>query len=167
MLNRTTTTLQLVTVRSHLDGQDDTGASAAPAAADREVVHESWCSDHDTYETDHVVETCATWPYVLPAPVEDAAPTLALCLSSSPGVSAPYVSITMRGGVGCGLEPDEARRLAAALLETADIVEASRTETCRECGKAAHPILVDDGVCYLCQGEQRKQRLATMRGGAR
>lgn len=72
----------------------------------------------------------------------------------------PGLALQVRDGTPSAVEPEDARRMAAALIRGAEIVEASRTATCVGCGRAVHPNDADGCIrCQIKANVERRQRL--------
>ena len=71
-----------------------------------------------------------------------------------------------------GMSPEQAREMADALIRGAEIVEASRTAVCANCGAASHPldlytedgdIAESGGQCLTCWSDARRRAMAERR----
>lgn len=131
-----------------------------------------WCMHHESFtdEWGSQVERCLDWLYVTRAPIaiSEAPPVATLYLSNSRSAShssGPGLAMTVFGSIPWGIQPEHARALAGALLKGAEIVEASRTGVCGECGCRVFPAdLEDDGTCYGCQNRRLRALRSLMRG---
>jgi hypothetical protein len=128
-----------------------------------------WCTQHEVLEvTDddgRLVERHHQWLYSQWAPILPERPSLALYVSEASVLShGPNMALQRFDEPPGSIQPDEARRLAAALLKGAEIVEAARTATCPGCLRSVVPAELESRQeCYLCEGDHRVAERASRR----
>jgi hypothetical protein len=102
------------------------------------------------------------------APIQPERPSVALYISEVSALShGPSMGLQRFDGPPASIEPDEARRLAAALLKGAEIVEGARTAMCPVCQRPVVPAELEDRPdCFQCEAircaAERKSRRASM-----
>ncbi len=130
-----------------------------------------WCTQHRVYDT---VDTDGShpqrhtgWLFTRYAPIQPELPSTALYVTEtechSLVMTGPRLCLQQFDNPPQPLKPDEARRLAAALIAGADLVDAVRTAACPSCGDRVVPAELEHvdedtgevaGVCISCVGEQ-------------
>lgn len=128
-----------------------------------------WCEQHDVLdvvdEDGHNPERHTRWLYTHYAPAVPETPAVALYVSGVDAfTSGPGMALRSYDDPAMSIEPDQARALAAALLEGAAIVEAARTAVCPGCSRRVTPATLEEsGECFRCEGERRVARRSSMR----
>jgi hypothetical protein len=141
-----------------------------------------WCTHHSRLVNewgDHA-ETCASVLFETHPPLapDNTRPTASLYVSATTvhegstipaGQTSLGMGMSVFDSIPWGVQPEDARALAAALIRGAELVEASRTATCPECRRHVHPgdIGEDSGVCFLCELERRRSLREMMRASVR
>lgn len=128
----------------------------------------TWCTDHQSHAQDyagqllrfdtHSGDVFAIWPQIgdswlfwLQLSRVDVSPTVARR-------TAPTITLSVgQGQVPRALSPADARGLAAALVECAEVVEAALTGACTRCGRAVDPVDVDG--CLECRAASPRLQL--------
>ena len=131
-----------------------------------------WCTQHEVLDVidddGRLVERHHQWLYAQWAPIFPEWPSVALYISESSSLPfGPGIALRRFDEPPGSIQPDEARRLAAALLKGAEIVEAARTATCPGCQRPVVPAELESRQeCYLCEGSrgvaERASRRASM-----
>lgn len=131
-----------------------------------------WCTQHEvldmTDDDGRLIERHHQWLYTQWVPMLPERPSVALYVSEVSALSSgPGMGLQRFDEPPSSIQPDEARRLAAALLQGAEIVEAARTATCPVCERPVVPAELESRQeCYLCEGSrgiaERKSRRASM-----
>ena len=78
---------------------------------------------------------------------------------------APSIGMQIRDTIPLGFDPEQARRLAAALIRAAEIVEERLTENCEDCGTPIPEGV--DGHCASCTVGARRSSLHVVEEGGR
>ncbi|MHB8297970.1 MAG: hypothetical protein ACYDDW_05250 [Dermatophilaceae bacterium] len=128
-----------------------------------------WCTQHEvldvTDDDGRLVERHLQWLYAQWVPACPERPSIAVYVIEASALSSgPGMSLRTFDGVPMALQPDQARRLAAALLKGAEIVEAARTATCPGCQRPVVPAELENRQeCYWCEGDRRVAERASRR----